>query len=370
MKQSLVDKITAVLVAVPLVQHLARKKFVAQFIVALINSRKVQFPALAQHLNDAAKVSSNQTRIEDFFREVELDYHLVALLLLTFLPRQGKCRLCIDRTEWNFGRYQANILLITIGCGAVQLPLYWELLDNRSGNSNAGQRIALLEHCLRVVDKKRWGVVLGDREFVGHAWLKYLKDNGIKFIMRMPRHHQLTTAHGGVHRVETLALPGQRERLFAQCQVDGVWGSAWVKRLDTGDFLFLFGTVNPAWMGQLYRKRWTIESCFQNLKGRGFDLASSHLQEAAKLRKLLAFCSLAYGLCLSLGIYLHEKVKKVPTRPHGYKKASFARHGLNCLQQLSRPTSTPCQLLQAHLQLVHRWFCWQLAHYLSTKIVG
>ena len=244
------------------------------------------------------------------------------------------------------------------------------MLDNRSGNSNAGQRIALLEHCLRCVDKKRWGLVLGDREFVGHAWFKIPERQRYQIYHADAPAHQLTTANGGVHQVQTLALPGQGERLFAHCQVDGVWGNAWVKRLDTGDFLFLFGTVNPAWMGQLYRKRWTIESCFQNLKGRGFDLASSHLQEAAKLRKLLAFCSLAYGLCLSLGIYLHEKVKKVPTRPHGYKKVSFARHGLNYLQQLSRPASTPGQVLQEHLRLVHRWFCWQLAHYLSTKIVG
>ena len=67
MKQCLIAKITAVLHQVPLVVHLARKKFVAQFVIALINSRKVQFNAVAQHLNDAAKTASNETRIEDFF---------------------------------------------------------------------------------------------------------------------------------------------------------------------------------------------------------------------------------------------------------------------------------------------------------------
>ena len=42
--------------------------------------------------------------------------------------------------------------------------------------------------------------------------------------------------------------------------------------------LFLFGTVTPAFLGQLYRKRWTIGACFQNLKGRGFALRSTPLQ--------------------------------------------------------------------------------------------
>ena len=51
MKQRLIDKITAVLRSVALVPHLARQKFIAQFVVALINSRKVQFHNIAQYLN-------------------------------------------------------------------------------------------------------------------------------------------------------------------------------------------------------------------------------------------------------------------------------------------------------------------------------
>ena len=73
----------------------------------------------------------------DFFREVEIDYHCVAALLLSLLPKGKKLRLCIDRTEWDFGKYQVNILMVLVGCGQLQIPLYWELLDNKSGNSNA-----------------------------------------------------------------------------------------------------------------------------------------------------------------------------------------------------------------------------------------
>ncbi|MEJ7666638.1 MAG: hypothetical protein WKG07_47545 [Hymenobacter sp.] len=85
------------------------------------------------------------------------------------LPATGKLRLCLDRTEWDFGQCQVNILLVTVGRGEFQVPLYWELLDNRSGNSNAADRIALLQVCVQVLGKDRIGLVLGDREFVGHA---------------------------------------------------------------------------------------------------------------------------------------------------------------------------------------------------------
>lgn len=61
---------------------------------------------------------------------------------------------------------------MTVGRGAFQVPLYWELLDKRSGNSNAADRMALLKACVQVLGQHRIGLVVGDREFVGHVWLK------------------------------------------------------------------------------------------------------------------------------------------------------------------------------------------------------
>ena len=370
MKQCLVDKITAVLQTVPLVGHLARKKFVAQFLVALINSRKVQFNAIAQHLNDAAKTASNETRIEDFFREVDLNYALIATLLLSFLPKKGKYRLCIDRTEWNFGRCEVNILVISIGCGDVQLPLYWELLDNKSGNSNADNRIALVELCLTIVGKERIGILIGDREFVGHKWFKYLKDKELNFIMRVPKHHLIMQQDGQLCAITTLKFRPNQPIVLENCQVDGVWGNVWIKAVGKDEYLFLFGTISPKYMGQIYRKRWTIETIFQNLKSRGFDLATTHLTNQAKLKKLIGFCSLAYGLCLSMGIYLHKKVQAIATKSNGYKKTSFSRHGRNFFQQFCRLAISIPDAVARQLTLLERWIYRQLAHYQSLKIVG
>lgn len=370
MKQCLIDKITTLLHGSPLVSNLARKKFVARFIIGLINSRKVQFPAVAQHLNDGVAVSSNQTRIENFFRHATLDYLAVAHLLLRLLPASGKCRLCIDRTEWNFGHCEVNLLVVTVGCGPIQLPFYWELLDNRSGNSATADRIKLLQACVAVLGKERIGLVMGDREFVGHAWFKYLKDNNINFIMRLPKHHLITLASGQVRPVTELAASGQGPFIQPQCQVDGVWGNVWLKELEEGEYLFLFGTVTADFMGQLYRKRWTIEACFQNLKKRGFDLASTHLSCLAKLKKLMALTSIAYGLCLSLGTYLHQKVQRIKTKPHGYKAVSFSRHGLNFLQKISRPLASVSAKVEHQLTVAFRWMMRQRTHYQAIKIVG
>jgi len=253
-KQGLIAKITTVLQHVPLVRNLARQKFSAHFVIGPIKSRNVQFCEVAQHLNDVVKPAANETRIQDFFREVDLDYLVLARLLVSLLPAQGKLRLCLDRTEWDFGQCQVTTLLVTVGQGAFQVPLYWELLDKRSGNSNAAQRIAVLDVCLALVGRTRSGLVLGDREFVGHEWFKWLKENRVNFIMRLPRYHLLTTPPGHRYAVANLGLAVGQVRCFAQCQVDGVWGQGWVQALAGGDFLFLFGNVGLPYMGQLYAR--------------------------------------------------------------------------------------------------------------------
>ena len=48
-------------------------------ICAMLKSRSVVLPELAQHLNDSVKTDSNETRLRDFFRETAIDYEAVIL---------------------------------------------------------------------------------------------------------------------------------------------------------------------------------------------------------------------------------------------------------------------------------------------------
>lgn len=370
MKQSLISEITNVLHKAPIVVNLARKKFVAQYVVALIKSRNVQFCEVAQHLNNSAKLASNETRIQDFFREVEIDYHCVAALLLSLLPKGKKLRLCIDRTEWDFGKCQVNILMILVGYGELQIPLYWELLDNKSGNSNANDRISLLACCIDMIGKDRLGLVVGDREFIGHKWIKYLKDNELKFVFRIPKSHLITTRDGLRRAVSDFDLTLNRPVLLPDCQVDGIWAHVWLSLLENGEYLFLFGTATLEFMGQFYRKRWSIEACFQNLKGRGFNLEATHLKSLTKLKKLVALVSIAYSLCIGIGLYFHVKVQNLKAKKHGRKAISLSRHGLNIIREMSRERATVRSDMILKIKSLFRWVRRQLSHYQTLKIVG
>ena len=100
-----------------IVKNASRKSFLGLYIPALVQSNSVQFHKTAKFLNAEVKIQSNMTRIQDFYREVEIDYDFVAVLLLALLPKNKKLRISIDRTEWDFGKTQINILMILVGHG-------------------------------------------------------------------------------------------------------------------------------------------------------------------------------------------------------------------------------------------------------------
>jgi hypothetical protein len=360
MKNFFSSKIKEIFDKVEIVRNLARKKFIFSFVLGLIKSRKVQFCEIAEHLNNHTKALCNEVRIQDFFRQVELNYEQVALLLGLFLPRKGKIRLSIDRTEWDFGKCQVNILMVLASQGKMQVPLYWSLLDNKSGNSSTKDRIKVVDKCFRLLGN-RIGLLVADREFVGHEWLKHLKANGIGFCVRMPKHHVMERIDGRVQQAEELAK--STPLCLADCLVDGVWGNVYLKRTAEGDLLYLFGTMEAKHLGTVYRRRWTIEACFQAFKSRGFDLESTHLKELEKLKKLVAMVSIAYGLCVSMGIYQDARVKKIKVKNHGYKANSFFRKGLDKIREMLK---TNPKHWHQEIEIFTRWICRQILHYHKT----
>jgi hypothetical protein len=346
MQANLQCEFRVILDQIQIVKNASRKEFIGYYIPALIQSESVQFHRTAKFLNSEVKIESNTIRIQDFFREVELNYDFVAMLLLSLLPKSEKLRICIDRTEWDFGSCQVNILMVMVGYGNFHIPFYWELLDNKSGNSSSQDRIALLEKVLTLIDSKRIGLLIADREFIGHKWLKYLKNKGIHFCVRVPKTHKIQRIDGAILSIEYILEQFPDGTYLTDCLVDGVWGNVYLKKLDGGDILFLFGTCQAKFLGQLYKKRWVIETVFQNLKSRGFDLETTHLKILKRLSKLLAMVSIAYAFCVSLGIYRHKKVKPIVIKKNGYKANSFFRIGKNIIMDAFRTKTGVEQIIK------------------------
>jgi hypothetical protein len=91
--------------------NLARKKMFFALVFSTINLRNVHFTELALKINSDLEAESNLRRIQMFFSDYEIDYRVIAVLLMGFVA-QKRCRISIDRTNWKFGSQDINFLVL------------------------------------------------------------------------------------------------------------------------------------------------------------------------------------------------------------------------------------------------------------------
>jgi len=296
----------------------------------IIKSRSVVFSEIADKIDKDIKTKSIERRIQDFFQKVNIDYGQLCLFLLSFVHHDDLV-LSIDRTEWDFGQVQVNILCVVISIGKMAVPLYFEMLENNSGNSNWEDRQKLFKSLIKVIGKERIRIVLMDREFIGEKWLSWLKDKEISFCVRVPKHHSILLSDG----TKTTA-----EKILSNCScaylpkviVDGVSVNLSLSFDKKGELLYLIGTEPSSKLRGWYKKRWTIEVFFQALKGRGFNLEKSSLNQVEKYRKLFAIVSMAYTICWAIGIE-DGRTNPVRRKAHNYPQYSVFRRGLNIIRE-------------------------------------
>ena len=68
----------------------SRVDFMKCVTAGMILGRSVQFCEIADKMNDAVEVRSNERRIQHFIAEYDLDFEWIMLLLLLMLPKHGK----------------------------------------------------------------------------------------------------------------------------------------------------------------------------------------------------------------------------------------------------------------------------------------
>ncbi len=158
----------------------SRIKFVTNFVSLMILTGSIKLNRISLLMNTEAKSESNYRCIQRFFKLFQMDYEDYSRFVLGLISSNSKYYLVMDRTNWKFGKSNINILMLGIIYKNNRFPLYWELLD-KGGSSSTHERKALLAKAIKLLGKDRILGLLGDREFIGVHWFKYLIANQIEF---------------------------------------------------------------------------------------------------------------------------------------------------------------------------------------------
>ena len=313
----------------------ARIKFVARFLLALYAMRTVNLSILATAFSGHAKEESNYKRLQRFLREFEMPYAELATFIVKLLGVPGPYTLALDRTNWKVGAVDLNILMLSIVYRGVGIPVVWTVLS-KAGNSDTSERTTVVEIFIDLFGARNIACLLGDREFVGREWFRFLKFHRITFQMRL---HKNTLVRNGRGQYV------QAWRLFCRTRINcplvipearRLWGMELYLsgcRLKDGEYLILVSSEFCERPHEQYKNRWGIETLFGSLKSRGFNLEDTHLKDSERLSRLLGLLALAFTWAFVVGLW-QASVKELKLKKHGYLPKSVFRRGLDILCRL------------------------------------
>lgn len=298
---------------------------------------------LAAHVATAAMTDSVRRRFYRFFQHVELDGSLTALVVADLLGLRGRpWVLAMDRTNWEFGKTSVNILMICVIWNGMGVPLIWTLLPS-AGNSNTKERTDLLDRLHKAFPDLKIASLMGDREFVGDAWMTYLRAKKIPFVLRFRENQHVARKGYATWTIAQIARSlGKGEKTIIKGWQRLGQGAGEhsprvrivVMRLPTGELLALACSGKPRRALVAYRQRWTIETLFANLKTKGFNLEDTHITDPGKLSTLLAVLALAVTLCIKTGVAA-ARLRPIPIKKHGRRAWSLFALGLATLRKIA-----------------------------------
>lgn len=321
--------------------HLSRIKFLAQMIIALCKVQTVCFEKLALGFETESQSLSNLRRIQRFMAEYMLDINLISCLIFKLLPHEPPYILTMDRTNWKFGQTNINILVIGIVYQGLAFPLLYTLMPKR-GNSSTSERITLIDKYIRLFGKHTIAELLADREFVGEDWLEYLNRERIVYRLRIrnnfwvfdPRKQKNRKASWLFNRLELGQSTSLKKIYYVNNKLCYLSASK-IKNKDGKTELQIIISFNqPEKAIESYKQRWQIETAFKALKSSGFNIKDTHLTDIKRIEKLLAIVLLAFLWAYKIGIYLHQKVKKIRMLKHENRAKSLFKYGLEYIMAI------------------------------------
>ncbi|MGH8500800.1 MAG: IS4 family transposase, partial [Methylococcales bacterium] len=290
---------------------------------------------LATAFSGRAKEESNYKRLQRFLREFELPYAELAAFVVKLLGIEGPYTLALDRTNWKVGVVNINILMLSIVYRGVGFPVVWLVLP-KAGNSDTIERETVIEIFIDLFGAQNIACLLGDREFVGKRWFRFLKQHRIKFQMRLKKDTLVRNRQGKQVQAWRLFASTRVNQMLVIPEARQMWGMDLFLSgcyLGEGEWLILVSPEYSPEPAKEFKKRWGIETLFGALKSRGFNLEDTRLQDPERVSRLLGLLAIAFTWAFVVGEW-QAVVKDLKLKKHGYPPKSIFRLGLNMLCRL------------------------------------
>lgn len=161
-----------------------RIDLLCKLLPTLIQTRSVNLRKLACGLPDLTNIDSQYRRLQRFFSSGLCPSVFTRLIIDKLVVAGQPLLLVLDRTHWQLGQTDLNLLCLGLVFQGVSIPLM-SLSLQRPGNSHTRERKQVMRQALAYL-KGSTCCLLADREFIGKDWFRFLlRQRDVSFIIRI-----------------------------------------------------------------------------------------------------------------------------------------------------------------------------------------
>ena len=293
-------------------ERVTRQRNLALLVMGLCLSRGIYLAAIVSSWPLPGKAVSLVNRLRRFLDNEQLQvgewYQPVVQQVVTALAHQP-LRLVIDSTKVGFDH---RLLVVGLAYRKRTLPLAWSVHQGRKGHVAVSDQIALLQQIRWLLPAQATVWLLGDTEFENVQLLRWLRRRGWHFVVRQRGCIKVWRTGQGWRRIDAFALQPGQTQVIGWVRLTEKYNAGWywlVLHWATGedDPWYLVTDVADQRVIRRYRRRMWIEEMFGDMKGHGFDLEATQLQDADRIARLFLGVCLAFVWFIALGSWVVKR---------------------------------------------------------------
>jgi hypothetical protein len=282
----------------------------AYLVTGIIGSKSVRLSEIANKVAYAGKETSLVERFRRYLQNenivVRTEFLPFLDLMLAGLSRE-RLILAVDSTKVGGG---CICLMVSVLYKSRALPFCWTVFKGKKGHSPEAVQLALLQAVQALLPTDQEVIVLGDGEFDGSELITWFRQQPQwAYVCRAAKTCKIYYQDQWVALTDLALADGEEafltDILFTQTGQVGplnllvVWREA-----EQCHWFFVTSLTDPHEAKKWYAKRFTIETLFSDVKGRGFNLDKTRLWRPERVSRLIFATAIAYIFTVFLGVEL------------------------------------------------------------------
>jgi hypothetical protein len=265
-------------------------------------------------------------------------YRPLARQLLARFKGQ-EIRLVIDCTKVGF---HYRLLSIGIAYKRRTLPLAWSVHRGSKGHVSVQEQLKLFNYVRTLLPKGARVWVMADAGFESVHLLRWLRHQGWSFVIRQNGRTQVRWSGQGWTKLNQLQLQAGQTRMIVWVRLTAKYDVGWfylVLHWEVGEaepWYLLSNRAAGRQLIRLYKIRMWMEEMYGDMKGHGFDLEATHLDDIDRISRLVLGVCLTFVWFITLGSWVVKRGLRHLIDHKSRRDKSYFRLGWDWLERCWR----------------------------------